>query len=159
VKERYPFPFRAYPRYLVDEPYARRSAPLESGIEVVDGEADVVNSRAAPSDESPDGRLGRLRFEQLDEGFSGTQASDPRAVGIVERHRGEIEDVAVEWQDLVEQVHRDADVRDAGAATSGWHTHGVPGFCWFLEREELNPIRGRAKPGRWRLTECRMPLR
>ena len=52
-------------------------------------------------------------LEQLDEGLTGREASDAGAVGIVEIDLGETEQIAVEWKDLVERTHGDADVGDA----------------------------------------------
>ena len=97
MEERDTFPFRAEPRRLVDQSKASLAAPCEGTVEVVDREADVMDARTAFGDELADGRVRVLGLEQLDECVTRGNAG---------------EQVAVEWQDLVERTHGDADVGD-----------------------------------------------
>ena len=97
--------FRAEAGRLVDEADAGTAAALEGGIDVVHREADVVDAGAALLDELRDRRVGSLGFEQLDERIAGGESRDAGTVGIVERHLGHAEYVAVEGQDLVERAH------------------------------------------------------
>ena len=87
---------------LVDQPDAVRAAALERGVEIVDGEADVMNARARAwrrtcRSASP----GDFGLQELDERRTGGQADDLRAVGVVERHVGQPEHVAIERDALV----------------------------------------------------------
>src|SRR5581483_10653030 len=85
----------AEPRLFVDQADAELTAALEGSLEVVDGEADMVNSRPAFRDEFPDGRVGDVGLEQLDERIPGREPGDAGAVGVVERDFGEAEHVAI----------------------------------------------------------------
>lgn len=119
MEEGNPFAFGTQPWDIVDEANAGRLAALERTVKIINGETDVMDSWPSPGDEFADGRVWGPGFEQLDEGFSGHQAGDSRAIGIIERHVGHAEDVAIEWQDLVERGNSETDVGDAGAAWCG----------------------------------------
>src|SRR5690242_7953778 len=105
---------RADPRGLVDEADARGAATGEGAVEVVHLEADVMDAGPAPGDELADGAVRRLAFEELDERLAGGQPRDAGAIGVVQRHFGHAEDVAVEGQDLVEGADGDAHVGNTG---------------------------------------------
>ena len=85
VEERDTFPFGAEPGRLVDQPKAGGAAAREGTVEVVDGEADVMDAGAAFGDELADGRVRILGLEQLDERVTGREAGDAGTVGVVER--------------------------------------------------------------------------
>ena len=112
MQKRDPFLLGADAGGFVDEPNAGGTTTLEGGVEVVDKEAEVVNSRPAFGHKPADWRVRGLRFEQLDEGIAGSEADDRRAVGVVEWHVGHAEDVTIERQNLIEGTHRDADMRE-----------------------------------------------
>ena len=63
MKERDAFLFRANPGGFVDEPDASGPASLECGIEIFDGEAEVMDSRTAFLDETRDWRIRVLGLE------------------------------------------------------------------------------------------------
>ena len=108
---------RTNPRHFVDEANTSGPAARQRSVEVVDGEADVMNPRAAFGHEPADRRFRGFRFEQLDERFSGRHAGDARPIGVVEGHVRQTEDVAVKRQDLIEGPHRNSDVRKTGPAS------------------------------------------
>ena len=126
MEERDTFPFRTEARCLVDEADTRGAAAIEGTVEVVDGEADVMDAWATFGDELADRRVGMFGLEQLDEGITGREAGDPGTIGIVERHLGKAEEIAVEGKYLVECAHGDPDVGDArGAAGRVGHVSAL----------------------------------
>src|SRR5690348_11382719 len=119
MEERDALAFRADPWRLVDEADAGGTAAVERAIEVVHLEADVMDAGPAPGDELADGALRRLALEELDERLAGGQPRDAGAIGVVQRHFGHAEDVAVEGQDLVEGADGDAHVGNTGRPRRG----------------------------------------
>lgn len=91
-----PLPFGASSRRGVDESNAGDATALERRVEIVDSEADVMQPRPASFDKLRDGRVGRFRFEQLNERVAGEKPSDVSAVGIFQRRLLQAKDVAVE---------------------------------------------------------------
>src|SRR5512140_287112 len=69
-------------RNVVDQPQPGHPAFLESTLEVVNREADVVNTRTSLRDEFPDRGVVAGRLEQLDERLTGGHCGDVSAVGI-----------------------------------------------------------------------------
>ena len=67
-------------------------------VEVVHGEADMMNAGPAPGDEPGDRRVVLAGFEQFHQRIAGGEPGDGGAVGVVERHLGHAEHVAVEGQ-------------------------------------------------------------
>lgn len=65
---------------LVDETDAGLAAAVESAIEIVDYEADVMNPRTPFGDEFADGRIGLFGLEELDQGIAGGQPGNPGAI-------------------------------------------------------------------------------
>lgn len=130
MEERDTFPFGSDARRLVDETEAGSAAAVQHALEVIHGEADVVNPGAALRDEPADGRLGRIRLEQFDEGFAGREARDACAVGVCERDGREAEDVAAEGKEVVDRPDRESDVRDPRTAGSVWHGVGAGDVTW-----------------------------
>ena len=104
---------------LVDEAKARRAAPIEGGIEVIDREADVMNARASALDELADRRVGPLGLEKLDEGLPGLEAGDPGSVGIREVRVRQAKDVSAEGKEIADGPHRDSHVGDSRSAAVG----------------------------------------
>lgn len=119
MQEGDPLPFGPEAWVLVNEADAGRATPGEGALQVVDGEAEVMDPRTALGDEFPDGGLGDLRFEQFDERFAGSQPHDAGAVGVIEGDLGHPEDLAIEGQDGFEGRDGDADVGEAGPAGRG----------------------------------------
>lgn len=109
-------PLRADAGRFVDEPDACLSTAIESGIQIGDGKADVMDAGSATRHERGDRRVVSLGFEELDERVTSGETRDVGAVGIVERNLFESEDVAIERKDLIERAHGDADVGNARAA-------------------------------------------
>ena len=126
MEERDTFPLGAEPGRLVDEPETCRPASRERTVQVVDGEADVMDAGAAFGDELADGGFGVQGLEQLDEGVAGIETSDASTVGVVERDLGETEQIAVEGKNLVERAHGDSNVGDAsGTARDVGHVSAL----------------------------------
>ena len=85
----------AKPRYLVDQSDTRGPATLQRAVEVVDRKTHMVDSRTPLGDELANRGGGVGRFQQLHERLTGGEASDPGAVGVVERDLGHPEDIAI----------------------------------------------------------------
>ena len=116
------FPLGALAWGLVDQSNTRSTAALERTVEVVDGEADVMDAGTTFGDELADGRIRMVGLEQLDERFAGDEARDAGTVGVVEADFREAEQVAVEGENLVERAHGDPHVGDA-SCTAGYVSH------------------------------------
>ena len=130
---------------LIDESNAGGATALEDLVEVVNGEADVMDPRAAFGHKAANRRVRGFRFEELDQRFSGDEPGNGSTVGVIQRHLGQIENVAVERQDLFERADRYSDVRETRSATGWWHAHGASAM-----RERDNLIRfavGRSPTG------------
>ena len=120
MQERDALPLGANARYFVDKLNSRLPAPLEHSVEVVDGEADVMYSRSPLLDEAGDRRAGVCRLQELHQGFSGTEARDPGAVGVLKRHLRQAEDIAEKRHAVAQRPHRDAYMRNANSARGCW---------------------------------------
>jgi hypothetical protein len=83
-------------RPVVHQSYSSVTALLERPIEVVNREADVVDSRTPFFEEPADGGGGRVRLEKLDQRVPGLEAADPGAVAIGQVGLGHSEDIAIE---------------------------------------------------------------
>lgn len=118
MQERDPLSFSSETRLLVDQSNSGSTAPLERRIQVVDGEANVMNSGSALCHEFPNRRFVGLGLEEFDQGFACRQSGDSSPIGIVERHLRHGEDVSIERQDLVQRAYRNPDMGDPGAAAS-----------------------------------------
>jgi hypothetical protein len=88
------------------------AAASERAVEIVHREAHVVNAGAALRDKFPDGRIRRLRFEELHEGSAGIEGDDPSAIRVLHCYLGHPEDVAIERDTRAEGADRNSDVRD-----------------------------------------------
>jgi len=114
MEERDTFPLGAEPGRFVDQPEAGGPASRECTVQVVDGEADVMDARATFGDELADGGVRISSLQELDQSVPGRQAPDAGTIGVIKRDFGEIEQIAVEGEDLVERAHGDSNVGDAG---------------------------------------------
>ena len=116
------FPLGSLSRGLVDQSNSRGTAAIERTVEIIDGEADVMDAGTPLGDELADGRIRMVGLEQLDERFAGSEASDAGTVSVVEIDFREAEQVAVEGENLVERAHGDPHVGDA-SCTAGNVSH------------------------------------
>ena len=116
MQERYALAFRSDAWGFVDQPESGCTASRERAVQIIDGEAHVMNARASFGDEFPDRRVRGLGFEQFNQRFSSSNTRDGGAVGVVQRNLGHPEDVTVEGQQFAHGLHGDANVSDAGAA-------------------------------------------
>jgi hypothetical protein len=117
VEKRDALPFGAGSWFLVDEANAGLATARERIVEVIDREADMMDSRTALRDELRDRRLGALRFEEFDERIASREPGDSGSVRIVERDFWHFEHVAVEREQGVQRLDGDPDVRDPGSAS------------------------------------------
>src|SRR5581483_8139806 len=103
---------RAGTRRLVDQPDTARLECGERGLNVVDAQRDVMQSRPALLDELRDRRIRRRRFEQFQRRAASLNEMRPHALGrhLFRRLNLEPQRIAIERQRLVEIRHRDADV-------------------------------------------------
>lgn len=97
-----PLAFGAHSWRRIDESNARGATALERRVEIVDGEADVMEPRAAFLDKLRNRRIGRFRFEQFNERVASEKSGDVSAVRIFQRRLWEAKDIAVERQALAE---------------------------------------------------------
>ena len=104
---------------FVDETDASRFAARQRTVDIINGETDVMDSRTASGDELANRGIGSPGFEEFDQGLSGCEAGDTRAIGVIERNIRHAEDVAVEWKDLIERTDGKADMGNAGTAWCG----------------------------------------
>jgi len=102
-------------RLGIDQPYAGCPAFLESLVEIVNREADVMYAGAAPLDKSADRSVDVLRLEQLDQGFACLERNYPGAVRVRDFCPFKSEYVPVEWQRCVDGGQGDANMRDSGS--------------------------------------------
>lgn len=114
MEKRNPFPLGADPGRLIDQPDSGGPAARERIVEVVDGEANVVDSWPPRVQKLGDRSARFPRLEELDERLASREPDDRRAVGIIERNDGESEDVAVERYGIGESTNGDPDMGDTG---------------------------------------------
>ena len=93
-----PLSLGARSRGIVDEPYAARPASLQGSVEIVNGEADVMNCGATALNEPGDRGFGRVGLEQLDQRFSRLERDDTRPVPIGDSGFVQSQDIPVERQ-------------------------------------------------------------
>ena len=96
MQERNPFSFGTDPGRLVDQPQSGCSAARKRPVEVVHGEAHVMDAGAALGHEFPDWRVFGLGFEEFHQRFPGGYTRDGGAVGVVERNFGHPEDITIQ---------------------------------------------------------------
>ena len=118
MKKRDAFLLGAEAGGFVDEANAGGATTLQGGVDVIDGEADVMDPRPSLGHEAADRRVRGFGFEQFDERVAGGQPDDRSTIGIVQRHFRQVEDVTIEWQDLFKGSDRDTDMRETSSATS-----------------------------------------
>ena len=109
---------------LVDQPQSGCSATRKRPVEVVHGEAHVMDAGAPLGHKLPDRRVFGLGFEQFHQRFSGSDTRDSGAVGVVERNFGHPEDITIEREQRIEGLYGNPNVGDARAAA---------GYIWTIE--------------------------
>jgi hypothetical protein len=81
---------------FVHQADTRVAATLQSGVEVIDREADVMDARSSLFKELSDWRVGFIRFEQFNQGLAGGEPADPGSVAVGKLGLGHSEDIAIE---------------------------------------------------------------
>ena len=112
MEKRDPFPLGADPGRLIDQPNSGGPAARERIVEVVDGEANVMDPRPPRVQKLGDRSARFPRLEELNERLTGREPDDRRAVGVIERNDGESEDVAIERYGIGKSANGNADVGD-----------------------------------------------
>ena len=86
--------FGSDPRDLVHQCHARSAALREHRVEVVYGEAEVVNAGTALFNEARNRRVGTVGFEEFDEHVTGDESANARTIAVGEWLVSESEYVA-----------------------------------------------------------------
>ena len=105
-----PLSFGTDSRLLVDELYASRPAPLDHRVEVINGKADVMDSRSPFRNETRDRRRRVVGLQQLYQRLAGAEARYVRAVGVIERNFGQPQHIPEERKARGNRLHGDPDV-------------------------------------------------
>lgn len=113
MEKRDPLPLGANAGLLVYEPDAQGTTALENRIQISNGKADVMDGRSALRHEPADWRAGIRRFEKLHERFPRLKRLYPGAIGITHVHRLQSQNLAVEWNRLIESRESDSNMRDS----------------------------------------------
>ena len=120
MEKRDSFSFRPDPRDIVDELNSRPAAALEGAIQIVDGEADVMQARASLRHEAADRRIGVRCFQQLHERASGIETRYARAIRVIQLDLVETKDVTKKRQIGSQGLYGNADVGDPDSARGCW---------------------------------------
>ena len=127
MQKRDSFSLRSHTRRFIDQLDPLRTAAGEGAVQILNGEADVMEAWSATVDESRDRGVGGVGLEQLDERITGREAGDVSTVRILERMIVEAEQISIERKQLVDRAYGDSNVRDARSTTSGgWHENRAP---------------------------------
>jgi hypothetical protein len=86
VKKRDPLALGANSRRLIYELNPGPAAALHRRLEIVHGEADVVNAGPSVRQEFPDWRGGIASLQKLDQRLARGEAEDAGPIGIVQRN-------------------------------------------------------------------------
>ena len=103
-------------RFAVYELKPGVATTLECRVQIVDGEAYVMNPGAPPGDEPGNRRRRIVRFQKLHQWLSCLQAHDPRAISVIERGLLQAENISEEREGRRKRVNRNSNVRNASAA-------------------------------------------
>ena len=115
MKESNPLSFRTNPGFRIDQPYSRRSAASQDGVQIIHSKAYVVNAGPPLRDELSNRSIIASRLQQLDKRISRGECLDPRTVGIVDRYRLQAEYVAIKGKRGVKRLESDSNVRNPDA--------------------------------------------
>ena len=105
-----PLSFCSDSRFLVDELYPSRPAPRQHRVQIIDREADVMNSGTPSGDEARNWGIGVIGFQELHQGFPRTEPDYARAIGIVQSDLGQPQHIPEKRQALGEGLDGDSDV-------------------------------------------------
>ena len=120
MQEGDPFPLGTDARDLIDQLDPSGATTLQRDVEVIDGEAHVVNARPFLLDEARDRRRGVFTFQQLDQRFAGHEAGYARSVAVVELDLFKAQDIPIEWSTVGEGSDGDSDVGNSRSARGCW---------------------------------------
>jgi hypothetical protein len=104
----------AEPRRFVDQPIPGGATSGESGIEIGDSVADVMDSWSPPGQKTGDWAFGGSRRQQFHFGLAEREADDGGAVSGFGWVRLEGQHVTIEGDRRVEVLDSDADMGNAG---------------------------------------------
>src|SRR5687768_12276696 len=108
-------PLRSKARRLIDELDACGTTAIQRPVQIIDGEADVMNPGPAPREVFPNRSIRSRWLEQLDETLSGRDGLDAGPVGVGQLYRRHSEHVAEEGELRGNGFERDSYVGDPGA--------------------------------------------
>lgn len=100
---------------LVDQSDSSGTTLRERLIEVIDGEADVVDPGSPPRDEAADRGILIHCLEELDEGPPSVEPRDVRSVHVSKPYRLHLENFTTERSEIFQRSDSDSDVRDSRA--------------------------------------------
>jgi len=115
VQKRDSLSLRSDSRLLVDELHAGRPAALQRCVEIVDGKADVMDSRSALSHKPRYGRAGIVGLQQLHQGLPRGEPDYARPIRIIESRLGQTQDVPEERNTPCEGLNCDPNMGYSGA--------------------------------------------
>lgn len=105
-----PFSLCSDARLLVDKLDPGGPAPRQHRVQIVDREADVMNTRTPFGHEARDGGIGVIGFQKLYQRLARAEPDYVRAVGIVQRDLGQPQHIPKEGKALGESLDRDSNV-------------------------------------------------
>lgn len=126
VEESNALSFGPKARDLVDEDDVGGPTTIECGIEIVDGETQVMDTGSAFVEELRNRGVGAVWLEQFDKRIAGGITGNACTIRIAERHVGQSEDIVQERAQRVERRDGETNVCNAGAA-AGLGGHGRTG--------------------------------
>ena len=115
MKKGNPLSLGSYAGDVVNQPDARSAATLQSCVQIVHGEADMVDRGASLRDKSSDRRIRRLGLQQLHYRPSGVQSDDSRSVRVGQIDVRQSQYFPVERQNLGDGAHGNPDMGDSRA--------------------------------------------
>src|SRR5690606_3736863 len=118
VQEGNALSFRTHARHFVDQANSPSPATAHGGLQIIHRKADVVDPRPPALHETADRRLRTLGLQQLYQRLARFQPGYASAVGVIQLHLGQSQNVAVEREDLLEVPDRNSHVSDT--RTCGW---------------------------------------
>lgn len=115
MQKRDPLSLRSNARLFVDQLHPRRAAARQHRVEIVDREADVMDSRSALRHEVSDGGSGVVSLQQLHQRLARAESHYGRAVGVIQRDLGQPQHIPEKWEALGEGLDRYSNVGYARA--------------------------------------------
>ena len=115
MQKRDPLSLRPNARLFVDQLHPRRAAARQHRVEIVDREADVMDSRSALRHEASYRGSGVVSLQQLYHWFARAESDYGRAVGVIQRDLWQPQHVPEKWKALGEGLDSDSNVGYASA--------------------------------------------